>query len=184
MRCVGRCFNSVYKGFDPLQWQSYKYAFPRNIFLRGLFYQNFTINNLIIRPMIRTFQRSLSVLVCILIFNFVSFAQEKETPKTPTTIPTEQPKNPVTKEQKLITPVVDKKDDGGTGNAGDGKDDGDPKDPKKPIEKPDPAAASSFSSSSTGSASDASPEAKLANQLQDRGSHNNLPKIYGFQLFN
>ena len=37
MRCVGRCFNSVYEGLDPLQWQSYKYAFPRN-FVDCVFY--------------------------------------------------------------------------------------------------------------------------------------------------
>ena len=166
MRCVGRCFNSVYEGFDPLQWQSYKYAFPRNFVDCVLYYLKIK-KNLIIRPMIRTLHRSLSVLVCILLLNSVSFAQEKETPKTPIIIPTEQSKIPTTKEQKPNTPIVDKKNDGGTGDAGDGKDDGDPKDPKKPIEKPDPAAASSFSSSSTGSASDASPEAKLANQLQD-----------------
>ena len=30
LTCVGRCFNFVYQGFDPLHQQSHKYTFPRN----------------------------------------------------------------------------------------------------------------------------------------------------------
>lgn len=113
--------------------------------------------------MLTLLQRSLSVLLCTLLFNFVSFAQEKETPKTSIPAPVEQPKaNPTAKEQKPSTPVVDKKDDGGA-DAGDGKD-GDPKDPD-PKDKPNTSNVSG--GQAAGTSPTASPEAAFMSRVLD-----------------
>lgn len=113
--------------------------------------------------MIKTLQRSLSVLVCILLLHSVSFAQEKETPKTSTPAPVEQPKpNPTTKEQTPNTPIVDNKKDGGA-DAGDGKD-GDPKNPD-PKDKPNPTNVSG--GQAAGASPTASPEAAFMSRVLD-----------------
>lgn len=119
--------------------------------------------------MIKILHCSLSVLVCIFLVNFVSFAQEKETSKTPTTIPTEQSKNLITKEQKPNIPIVDKKNDGGTGDAGDGKDDGNPKDPEPDPKEPKDSGPQSIvgSPNNASQSPTASAEVNFANRFQD-----------------
>ncbi len=117
--------------------------------------------------MVTTFQRSMSVLVCTFLFNLVSFAQEKETPKTPTPAPVEQPKaTPTNKEQKPITPIADKKDDGGTGDGGTGDGDDKDKDPKDKSPK-DGLASSVSGGQAAGTSPTASPETAFQNNIGD-----------------
>lgn len=115
--------------------------------------------------MLTLLQRSLSVLVCTLLFNFVSFAQEKETPKTTTPAPAEKSKvNSTAKEQTPPTPVIDKKDDGGASNAGKGDGTGD-ETPKDPKDKPNTNALSG--GQAAGTTPTTSPETTFQNNLSD-----------------